>query len=69
MARKEEVKNVKVEKKIRQKIIIQKGGKLNSDEKLETVYSEFVESAPVAKERIKELKNEYPNYSVSYFSV
>ena len=42
---------------------------MNSDVPYKVIYSEFVESAPEAKERIKELKMQYPNCSVCYFSV
>lgn len=59
----------KVEKKIRQKILVEEGGRMNSDVPYKVIYSEFVESAPVAKERIKELKLQYPNNSICYFSV
>ena len=59
----------KVEKKIRQKILVEEGGRMNSDIPYKVIYSEFVESAPAAKERIKELKLEYPNNSICYFSV
>lgn len=59
----------KVEKKIRQKILVEEGGRMNSDVPYKVIYSEFVESAPAAKERIKELRNEYPNNSICYFSV
>lgn len=70
MAIKQAEKTVKkVEKKIRQKIVVQEGGRMNSDVPCKTIYTEFVESAPVAKERVKELKQEYPNDSICYFSV
>ena len=59
----------KVEKKIRQKIIVVEGGRINSDVPYKVIYSEYVESAPIAKERTNQLKTEYPNCSVSYFSV
>lgn len=59
----------KVEKKIRQKILVEEGGRMNSDVPYKVIYSEFVESAPAAKERIKELKLQYPNNSICYFSV
>lgn len=59
----------KVEKKIRQKILVEEGGRMNSDIPYKVIYSEFVESAPAAKERIKELKLQYPNNSICYFSV
>ena len=42
---------------------------MNSDIPYKVIYSEFVESAPAAKERIKELKLQYPNNSICYFSV
>ena len=59
----------KVEKKIRQKILVEEGGRMNSDVPYKVIYSEFVESAPAAKERIKELNLQYPNNSICYFSV
>ena len=59
----------KVEKKIRQKVLVEEGGRMNSDIPYKVIYSEFVESAPAAKERIKELKLQYPNNSICYFSV
>ena len=59
----------KVEKEIRQKILVEEGGRMNSDIPYKVIYSEFVESAPAAKERIKELKLQYPNNSICYFSV
>ena len=59
----------KVEKKIRQKILVEEGGRMNSDIPYKVIYSEFVESAPAAKERIKELKLQYPNNSICYFAV
>lgn len=42
---------------------------MNSDIPYKVIYSEFVESASEAKERIKELKAQYPNNSICYFSV
>ena len=70
MAIKQQVKETnKVEKKIRQKILVEEGGRMNSDIPYKVIYSEFVESAPAAKERIKELKLQYPNNSICYFSV
>ena len=65
----EKVETKKVEKKIRQKILVEEGGRMNSDIPYKVIYSEFVESAPAAKERIKELKLQYPNNSICYFSV
>ena len=59
----------KVEKKIRQKILVEEGGRMNSDIPYKVIYSEFVESASEAKERVKELKAQYPNNSICYFSV
>ena len=59
----------KVEKKIRHKILVEEGGRMNSDVPYKVIQSEFVESAPAAKERIKELKLQYPNNSICYFSV
>lgn len=59
----------KVEKKIRQKILVEEGGHMNSDIPYKVIYSEFVESASEAKERVKELKAQYPNNSICYFSV
>ena len=59
----------KVEKKIRQKILVEEGGRMNSDVPYKVIYSEFVDSAPEAKERVKELKAQYPNNSICYFSV
>lgn len=69
MAMKQEAKVKKVEKKIRQKIVVVEGGKMNSDIPFRIVHTEFVESAPVAKERVKELATEFPNNDISYFSV
>lgn len=59
----------KVEKKIRQKILVEEGGRMNSDIPYKVIYKEFVESAPEAKARVAELKQQYPNCSVCYFSV
>ena len=59
----------KVEKKIRQKILVEEGGRMNSDISYKVIYKEFVESAPKAKERIKELSEQYPDKSICYFSV
>lgn len=59
----------KVEKKIRQKILVEEGGRMNSDIPYKVIYSEFVDSALEAKERVKELKAQYPNNSICYFSV
>lgn len=59
----------KVEKKIRQKILVEEGGRMNSDIPYKVIYKEFVESAPKAKERIKELREQYPDKSICYFSV
>ena len=67
--KKETVTEKKVEKKIRQKILVEEGGRMNSDIPYKVIYSEFVESAPEAKERIKELKMQYPNNSICSFSV
>lgn len=67
--KKETVTEKKVEKKIRQKILVEEGGRMNSDIPYKVIYSEFVESAPEAKERIKELKIQYPNNSICSFSV
>lgn len=67
--KKDTVTTKKVEKKIRQKILVEEGGRMNSDIPYKVIYSEFVESAPIAKERIKELKLQYPNNSICYFSV
>lgn len=70
MAIKQSIKEVKkVEKKIRQKVIVQEGGRMNSDIPCKTIYSEFVESVSNAKARVEELKQQYPNCSVCYFSV
>jgi len=70
MAVKKDVKPVqKVEKLIRQKILVQEGGRMNSDVPCTTVYTEFVESAKAAKVRVEELRKEYPNCSICYFSV
>ena len=69
MAIKQEVKVQKIEKKIRQKIIVAEGGKMNSDIPFKIIHSEFVESTPAAKERVKELAIEFPNNDISYFSV
>lgn len=67
--KKDTVTTKKVEKKIRQKILVEEGGRMNSDIPYKVIYSEFVESALAAKERIKELKLQYPNNSICYFSV
>lgn len=70
MAIKQQVKETnKVEKKIRQKILVEEGGRMNSNIPYKVIYSEFVESAPEAKIRVAELKQQYPNCSVCYFSV
>ena len=70
MAVKKETATIKrVEKKIRQKILVEEGGRMSSDVPYKVIYSEFVESVPAAKERIKELKLQYPNNSICYFSV
>ena len=70
MAMKQTSKEVKkVEKKIRQKILVEEGGRMNSDVPYKVIYSEFVESAPEGKTRVVELKQQYPNCSVCYFSV
>lgn len=60
---------VKVEKKIRQKILVEEGGRMNSNIPCKTIYTEFVESALAAKQRVEELRKEYPNFSICYFSV
>ena len=67
--KKETVTEKKVEKKIRQKILVEEGGRMSSDIPYKVIYSEFVESAPEAKQRIKELKMQYPNNSICFFSV
>ena len=67
--KKDTVTTKKVEKKIRQKILVEEGGRMNSDISYKVIYSEFVDSASEAKERVKELKAQYPNNSICYFSV
>ena len=67
--KKETVTEKKVEKKIRQKILVEEGGRMSSDIPYKVIYKEFVESAPKAKERIKELREQYPDKSIHYFSV
>ena len=67
--KKDTVTTKKVEKKIRQKILVEEGGRMNSDIPYKVIYKEFVESAPKAKERIKELREQYPDKSICYFSV
>lgn len=67
--KKDTVTTKKVEKKIRQKILVEEGGRMNSDIPYKVIYSEFVDSASEAKERVKELKEQYPNNSICYFSV
>ena len=67
--KKDTVTTKKVEKKIRQKILVEEGGRMNSDVPYKVIYSEFVESAPAAKERVAELKKQYPDNSICYFSV
>ena len=67
--KKDEVVKKKEPTKIRQKIIVENGGKMNSDEPISVVHIEYVESAPLAKQRVQELRAEYPNSSISYFSV
>lgn len=70
MAVKKEIATIKkVEKKIRQKILVEEGGRMSSDVPYKVIYSEFVESAQIAQERIKELKMQYPNNSICSFSV
>ena len=59
----------KVEKKIRQKILVEEGGRMNSDVPYKVIHTEFVESLPAAKERVAELRKEYPDNSICYFSV
>ena len=51
--KKDTVTTKKVEKKIRQKILVEEGGRMNSDIPYKVIYSEFVESASEAKERVK----------------
>ena len=64
MAVKKDTKPVqKVEK------LIKEGGRMSSDVPCTTVYTEFVESAKAAKTRVEELRKEYPNCSICYFSV
>ena len=67
--KKDTVTTKKVEKKIRQKILVEEGGRMNSDIPYKVIYSEFVESAPAAKERVAELRKQYPDNSICYFSV
>ena len=67
--KKDTVTTKKVEKKIRQKILVEEGGRMNSDIPYKVIYSEFVDSASEAKERVKELKEQDPNNSICYFSV
>ena len=67
--KKDEIVKKKEPTKIRQKIIVENGGKMNSDEPISVVHIEYVESAPLAKQRVQELRVEYPNSSISYFSV
>ena len=70
MAIKQNEKTVtKTVKKIRQKVIIAEGGRMNSEAPFKVIYSEFVESASAAKERVNELRKQYPDNSISYFSV
>lgn len=59
----------KVAKNVKHKILVEEGGRMNSDVPYKVIYSEYVESASKAKERAKELKVEYPNNSICYFSV
>ena len=59
----------KVEKKIRQKILVEEGGRMNSDIPYKVIHTEFSESLPAAKERVAELRKEYPDNSICYFSV
>lgn len=60
----------KVQKEQRQKIIVEKADpNAEPNKRVHTVYIEFVASAQIAKERVKELKEEYPDCSVCYFSV
>ena len=58
-----------VKKDIRQKIIVAEGGQMSSNVPYKVIYTEYVESAQRAKERIEELKKEYTDKSISYFSV
>lgn len=70
MAIKQNEKTVtKVVKKIRQKVIVTEGGRMSSETPFKVIYSEFVESASAAKERVNELRKQYPDNSISYFSV
>ena len=59
----------KTETKIRQKILVQEGGTMNSNVPCKTIYVEYVDSTKEAKEKVKELEKEYPNNSICYFSV
>ena len=67
MAKKNEV--LKVKKDQQQKVLVTKGGKIGGDEPLTAVYTERVPSVEVAKTRVEELKKEYADHSVYYFSV
>lgn len=69
MAKKNELVVKKVKKDIRQKILVEEGGKMNSDIPYKIIHSEYVPSVEKAKERIAELKIEYPDKSFCYFSV
>ena len=67
-----QVKDKKVIKKvvdIRQKILVAEGGKIDSDKPYKILHTEVVASAPIAKTRVEELKGEYPEASISYFSI
>lgn len=70
MARKEEVKTVKKETKFDFKFLVEEGGKLNSDIPYKVIYKEkFNGTRAEAKNREKELRQEFPNNSLVYFSL
>lgn len=67
MAKKNEV--LKIKKDQQQKVLVTKGGRIGKDEPLTVVHTERVPSVEVAKTRVEELKKEYADHSVYYFSV
>lgn len=74
MAKKVEVeKEVKIKKDQRQKIIVAEGRAMGTPEiPFKILYTEVVSSAKIAKDRIKELLEQYKEtdgLSVSYFSI
>ena len=73
MAKKTDVKNTVKKNPTRQKIIVAQGRAFGTPEvPFKVLYTEIVADATIAKDRVKELHNEYKDtdaLSINYFSL